>query len=150
MHLLDFDVTAPIPAKTNSAQPSISAEQGRATILLVEDEEFLLETSSKTLQRRGYQVLAASSGAEALDIINSNSAIDLLFTDILMPGGMNGIELAEQAVALRPNLKVILTSGYNEFEQVNADNFIKKPYATQDMLNRIGEKLQDKETLIRR
>jgi len=148
--LLDFDVTAPIPAKTNSTQPSISAEQGRATILLVEDEEFLLETSSKTLQRRGYRVLTASSGAEALDIINSNSAIDLLFTDILMPGGMNGIELAEQAVALRPNLKVILTSGYNEFEQVNADTFLKKPYATQDMLNRIGEKLQDKETLIRR
>lgn len=128
----------------SALQSELEAANSGITILIAEDEEFLLETSSKTLKRCGYRVLTANSGAKALTILKNNATIDLLFSDIMMPGGMNGIELAEQALTLKPNLKVVLTSGYNEFEHIEPSRFLKKPYTTQDMLNRIDDVLHNK------
>ncbi|RUO42452.1 hypothetical protein CWE23_10165 [Idiomarina aquatica] len=136
--------TSDSDSQVGSLKPALESANSGFTILIAEDEEFLLETSSKTLKRYGYKVLTASSGAKALTTLKNNPNIDLLFSDIMMPGGMNGIELAEQALTLKPNLKVILTSGYNEFDHVEPSRFLKKPYATQDMLSRINNVLRNK------
>jgi signal transduction histidine kinase len=85
---------------------------GAETILVVEDDEALRLYTVEILSDLGYSVLAAANGAAALDIIGRGHDIDLLFTDIVMPGGMNGRQLAEEAKKQRPNLKVLYTTGY--------------------------------------
>ncbi len=91
-----------------SGRGSVGAE----TILVVEDEDALRLYTVEMLGELGYSVLAASNGAAALEIIGRRDDIDLLFTDIVMPGGMNGRQLANQALLLRPDLKVLFTTGY--------------------------------------
>jgi signal transduction histidine kinase/CheY-like chemotaxis protein len=90
--------------------PGVNSE----TILLVEDEESVRKLLKHLLSVTGYQVLEAKDGGEALDIFQQNSAsVDLLLTDVMMPG-MNGRELAEEAMAIKPELKVIYMSGYTD------------------------------------
>jgi len=108
---------------------------GRETILLVEDEPVLRELASAILKDYDYEVLEASFGEEALRIWNERDGqVDLLFTDMVMPGGMTGRELAENLRARRAELKVIFTSGYSVdvMEQdIRLSNtiFLQKPYA---------------------
>jgi CheY-like chemotaxis protein len=85
---------------------------GSETILVVEDDEAVLATAVESLEDLGYQVLVAHNGREALDIVNGSAKIDILFSDIVMPGGINGAELTAEARRLRPSIKVLLTSGY--------------------------------------
>ncbi len=85
---------------------------GQETILVVDDEEDLLELAQDYLTELGYRIITAKNGAQALEQLAKVKGIDLLFSDVVMPGGMNGYELAEQAVVKNPNLKVLLTSGY--------------------------------------
>lgn len=86
---------------------------GREAILLVEDDEMVRTYASGQLAALGYQVMEAPDGNHALDIVRSGVAIDLLFTDVVMPG-MGGRQLVDQARLLRPGLKVLYTSGYTE------------------------------------
>ena len=79
---------------------------------MVDDDEAVLETAKETVADLGYRVMSAHNGREALQILKGFEKIDLLFSDIVMPGGINGIQLAEQARRLQPTLKVLLTSGY--------------------------------------
>jgi CheY-like chemotaxis protein len=65
-----------------------------------------------TLESMGYDTIASGSGSEALDVVRSHERIDLLFTDVVMPGGLNGTELAHEARRLRPDLLVLLTTGF--------------------------------------
>ena len=108
---------------------------GRETILLVEDEPVLRELASTILKDYDYEVLEASFGEEALKIWNERDGqVDLLFTDMVMPGGMTGRELAEHLRARRAELKVIFTSGYSVdmMEQdirLSDTIFLQKPYA---------------------
>jgi CheY-like chemotaxis protein len=108
---------------------------GRETILLVEDEPMLRELASAILKDYDYEVLEASFGEEALRIWNERDGrVDLLFTDMVMPGGMTGRELAENLRARRAGLKVIFTSGYSVdmMEQdirLTDTIFLQKPYA---------------------
>jgi signal transduction histidine kinase/CheY-like chemotaxis protein len=89
-------------------------ENKTATILLVEDESALRTITARILKRLGFQVLCAASGLEALDIASKfEGRIDVLFTDVVMPG-MNGRELSDQLRCVRPDMKVLLTSGYTE------------------------------------
>lgn len=108
---------------------------GNETILVVEDEESLLYFVAHLLQRQGYQVLQATSGEQALEVwANRRADIDLVFTDIVMPGGISGLELAERLRAEDPGVKVLFTSGYHhvvENEKVafqDGLNFVPKPY----------------------
>jgi CheY-like chemotaxis protein len=108
--------------------------RGSETILVVEDEEPLRELVSNILQRSGYQVHVASCGSEALEVWRKHRGeIDLLLTDIMMPEGMTGRDLAEKILADEPNLKVLYTSGY-PMEVIGADilhgthHFLQKPY----------------------
>jgi signal transduction histidine kinase/CheY-like chemotaxis protein len=85
---------------------------GKETILLVEDDEDLLAMTAESLRELGYRILTAVDAAQALDILNSGQPIDLLFSDVIIPGGTNGAQLAVEARQIRPSLKVLLTSGY--------------------------------------
>ncbi len=81
------------------------------TVLVVDDEPEVLAIASEILQDNGYRVLKACTPASALDVLEHEPGIELLFTDIVMPG-MSGFELARQAQALQPALRVLYTSGY--------------------------------------
>jgi len=88
---------------------------GRATppvVLAVDDDPDVLPIAVTVLAEMGYSVLEASSAAEALDVLKAHPEIRLLFTDIMMPGGMDGFELAHEAKQLRPELQVVYTTGY--------------------------------------
>ena len=82
------------------------------TILVVDDDEDILLMARTYLEEEGYNVLQASSGADGLSILKSKEPVDLLFTDIVMPGGMDGFELVQRAKQVRPALRVLYTSGY--------------------------------------
>src|ERR1051326_2654432 len=90
----------------------VAQRSSSGTVLVVDDDEAVLETAKETVADLGYRVMSAHNGREALQILNGFEKIDLLFSDIVMPGGINGIQLAEQAQRLQPSLKVLLTSGY--------------------------------------
>lgn len=114
---------------------------GKETILIVEDEAVVREVVAEYLPTLGYTVLSASDGKQALDIIKENKSIDLLFTDMVMPGGMSGTELATQAKELIPNLKVLLTSGYpknslNE-NQVSTEEHLMKPFKLDELARKV-------------
>ena len=89
-----------------------NAPRGSETVLIVEDDPFVLSHSKRCLESLGYTALTAADGHDALRQIGKDGRIDVLFTDIVMPGGINGFELAAQAIRARPALKVLLTSGY--------------------------------------
>ena len=86
--------------------------QGGETVLVVEDDEAVLAMAVESLEDLGYRVLVAHNGPDALEIVKSLDHIDILFSDIVMPGGINGAELAAEARRLRPSIRVLLTSGY--------------------------------------
>jgi CheY-like chemotaxis protein len=81
------------------------------TILVVDDDPDVLETAVETLQELGYRTVAACDAASAMEQLRSDAAFDILFSDIVMPGAMDGIALAAEARRLRPELKILLTSG---------------------------------------
>jgi PAS domain S-box-containing protein len=104
-------------ADASALQPLTQEEPpvqgGSETILCVEDDRKIRNYVTVQLESLGYKVLVASSADEALAIVNRGAAFDLLFTDIVMPGSMNGRQLAETLMAGRPSLRVLLTSGYS-------------------------------------
>lgn len=98
-----------------AAEPSASAmEGGNETILVVEDDPLVRSYVNTQLQSLGYKTLSAANGAEALAIADGGAAFDLLFTDVIMPGGLNGRQLAAAMLQRHPSLKVLFTSGYTE------------------------------------
>ncbi len=117
--------------------------EGQETVLVVDDEEALLSLAQEYLTMRGYTVFTASTGKQALQIIEKQPEIDLLFSDIVMPGGINGYELAEQAVILNPQLKVLLTSGYSSKTLSRngqarfKENLLRKPYNHEEIATKV-------------
>jgi CheY-like chemotaxis protein len=116
---------------------------GAECILLVEDDEALRTYGVELLNDLGYGVLAAADAASALEIIDRGHKIDLLFTDVVMPGGMNGRQLAEEAMRRRPGLNVLFTTGYTRnaiIHQGRLDpglQMIGKPFTFQELGARI-------------
>lgn len=101
------------PSKLYQADVT-SASQAKATILIVEDDKKLQKLTSKLLSQGGYTVLEAGNGAEALQIWGAHRhEIDVLYTDMIMPGEFTGLQIAQQALQQKPELRVIITSGYN-------------------------------------
>ncbi|NKE43178.1 PAS domain-containing protein [Roseomonas frigidaquae] len=99
------------PEVVEPEAPTVLAS-GRGRVLLVEDDASLRRTATAQLQRLGYEVLPAANGEAALEVLQRDASVDLLFTDIVMPGRLNGHQLARRAAALRPALRVLFTSGY--------------------------------------
>ena len=91
-----------------------TVEGGKETILVVEDDTMVRRYVMTQIESLGYTTLEAANASEALRIVDEATAIDLLFTDVIMPGGMNGRQLVEEALRRRPNLKTLYTSGYTE------------------------------------
>ncbi len=121
-------------------QQSELLPRGSETILAVDDEKELLNLARESLEALGYHVLTATSGKEALNRLAEHPAISLLFSDVVMPGGMNGYELADQAIGNRSNLKILLTSGHTEKVSSRAQqkyNLIEKPYTLEDLKRRV-------------
>jgi PAS domain S-box-containing protein len=123
--------------------------RGHESILLVEDDELVRNFAANQLRSLGYDVLEASSGPQALMILRSHDEIDLLFTDIIMPGGMNGKVLADLAVELKPDIKVLFTSGYTENAIVHHGRLdpgvelLSKPYRRAELARRIRQVLNE-------
>jgi two-component system cell cycle sensor histidine kinase/response regulator CckA len=111
--------------------------QGGAIILLVEDEGFVRNVIAETLQLAGYYVLTANDAQRALEICRSAAAIDLLLTDLIMPG-MSGLELRREFSALFPGGQVLLMSGH--IERIAVDEFsLMKPFSSGTLLRKVGE-----------
>jgi PAS domain S-box-containing protein len=131
-----------------SEQESVSADsivdlRGSELVLLVEDDHSLREFARSQLVSLGYRVLEASHGRQALSILSERADIDLLLTDIVMPGGMNGRELGLEALKLRPGLKVLYCSGYADKAVLNDEllsrnaQFLSKPYTWKELARKI-------------
>ena len=124
-------------------------EGGHETILAVEDDKMVRDYVVAQLRSLGYKVHAAASGAEALAIIDSGQPIDLLFTDVILTGSMNGRQVADAALARRPSLKVLFTSGYTENAIVHHGRLdpgvllLPKPYRKSDLAQMIRRALDD-------
>ncbi|MBS0271235.1 MAG: response regulator [Proteobacteria bacterium] len=116
--------------------------KGNETILVVEDEDAVRETTVEYLQSLGYAVLEAKNGDSAFEILKKNNNIDLLFTDVVMPGQLSGRDLADEALKLHPNLKILFTSGYPERAKGNGYSLsplIIKPYKLIDLAINLRE-----------
>ncbi len=119
---------------------------GDETVLLVEDDEQVLGMAVESLEELRYAVVVARNAGEALEQLRSGRRIDLLFTDVVMPGGMNGAELAGEARRLRPGLRVLLTSGYVGEAGIGQEfasglPLLSKPYRRDELAETLRESL---------
>ena len=126
---------APLPISPQSAPYKVD----HGAVLLVEDDPAVSRVAKLFLEGIGFRVIEAQSGPRALEIVRRGDPIDLLFTDVVLPDGMNGAEVARAARALRPGLKVLFASGYSEHALMHqgrlADGVVllQKPYRKQEL-----------------
>lgn len=141
-------------AHANQAETAMAADEqlpalrtGSETILLVEDDPRLRRVLSRRLRGLGYQIFEAENSGAAMAHLAAQPEIALVFTDMMMPGGMTGLELAETALTARPELKVLFTSGYAEPSVVGLGHkkgaWLKKPYTAEELADKIREVLED-------
>jgi len=122
--------------------------EGSGTVLLVEDRDDVREIASDMLGDLGYDVVSAADGKSAIDILKSPQTVDLVFTDIIMPGGVDGTEVARMARELRPGLPVVFSSGYAEASVLRrgdidvSSNLITKPYRREELGRMLHEARQ--------
>jgi PAS domain S-box-containing protein len=142
--------TQPV-SQPDQGHPAARAEDGTETVLVVEDERELREIITRTLIRHGYRVFQAVDGNEALKIWGEyKNEIELLFTDVIMPGGINGRELAERLLEQKPQLKVIYSTGYSadalgkDFHLDVNLNYLPKPYLPEDLARIVRRRLDEK------
>jgi signal transduction histidine kinase len=145
--------SARLPAGAEKAAVKTQIRGGSETILLVEDEAALRELTKIILQRFGYRVVEAGSGLEALSLWKEQGPqIDLLLTDMVMPDGLTGRELAVKLRATKPGLKVIYTSGYSTesegtaFRTLEAARFLQKPYQSQKLAQTVRDCLDARQS----
>lgn len=131
------------PARGSQHPPRGRGER----ILLVEDDDLVRDHLVAQLRTLGYEVMAAANGPEGLAWLRQAGPLDLLFTDVIMPGGMSGRELADAARLLRPDLPVLFTSGYTEHAIVHHGrldagvHLLSKPYRQQDLARKVRQVL---------
>ena len=124
-------------AAASTDKPNPAARQ--PTVLVVEDEILIRLMIAEELRADGFAVIEAASADEAETVLHSTVSIDLMFTDVRMPGRLNGVGLAERARGLRPDLKVVVTSGQApDWSSSRAiDAFFRKPYNVAQVIERI-------------
>ena len=136
----------------NLATPNVIPLRAHKKILVVDDNAEILETLGRQLTNLGYAVALAADGAEALDILGRIADVDLLLTDVIMPGGMNGRQLAEHALLRNRDLPILLTSGHADEPTIHAlcrsgrAAFLGKPYRRGDLARAIGETFANQPT----
>ena len=147
-------VTLYLPAAQGSApKPGPKAGRaetpgGRERILVVEDNQLVRSNVIAQLAGLGYSTLEAADGKEALKILNSDEPIDLLFTDMIMPGGLHGYDLARKALSLRPGLKVVMTTGFSDISRLELSGevldlpILRKPYHRAELAQILRQTLE--------
>jgi len=119
-----------------------------ARILIVEDNTDLAKSANRVLSEAGYEVAVATNAGEALEMLRTTASLDVLFTDIILTHGSNGIELAQEAAKLKPGIKILFSSGFSEAalrasgRAVVSGHFIAKPYRKRDLISRIGSLIE--------
>jgi CheY-like chemotaxis protein len=135
----------PVTRLSSREQVDVSPAARSEVVLLVEDDPDVLALVTQVLAELGYRVVTACDANGALRILRSDEAIDLLLTDIVMPGGKSGVQLATEARALRPGIKVMLTTGYSgealarHWSETPAFPILCKPFRAAELAARLRE-----------
>jgi signal transduction histidine kinase/CheY-like chemotaxis protein len=137
-----------VAAKPAGHPAPLQTTSSAAVVLVVEDDELVLELAADILRELGYRLLIAHDAATALQILKGDEPIDILFSDVVMPGSMSGVELAGEARRLRPRIKVLLTSGYpammlaSQHGLEESTPLLGKPYRPQQLAENIRTVLE--------
>jgi signal transduction histidine kinase len=146
LYLPRMNAAACAPPPPASIRPSVP--DGRGTVLVVEDDPAVRELSIGFLHDLGYVVLSAPDAATALDIVRGNEAVDLIFTDVVLSGDIDGRQLASHALALRPGLRILFTSGYAPATAVPGGgietgvNLLPKPFSAESLAAKLALVMQ--------
>ena len=141
-------------AKEGTKDATREIARGSERILLIEDDEHLREVPVKILRKQGYEVVEAADGKEAIKHLQDSQPFDLLFTDVVLPGGMSGFEIVEGIKRLQPDIKVLYTSGYAESAIVPQEKrdlkttLLMKPYSREKLLEKVRATLDSKSVLL--
>jgi len=136
----EFD---PASTQTPAIIDNTSADKinAKPCVLVVEDNDDVRELAESVLEMSGYAVQAAASGEQALALLEGGSRVDLVFTDVIMPGGMNGLELVDKVRQQHPSMPVLVTTGYMDQLPANEPSkgldILAKPYKHEDLLERV-------------
>ena len=137
-----------IEAKPTSIPMTKNLHVGRR-ILVVEDNLEILSACTRALEMQGFEVVTATTGRDAMARISEGKPFDLLFSDIVLPGDMSGIDVQREAFLIQPTMKSILTTGYADLEGFGEHTFIKgtqilhKPYTRKELLKHVEAALAD-------
>ncbi|MEX2469677.1 MAG: PAS domain-containing protein [Pseudohongiellaceae bacterium] len=141
-----FNIYLPRATTSPEQRPEITSEEkrgGTESLLVVEDDENVREYACSVLSDAGYRVTCLGSGTDAIELLKTKQDFSLLFTDIVMPGGIHGPELAELALAVNKDINILFTSGYTanaaifHGQAVNENIFLKKPYQRDQLLSAV-------------
>ena len=139
------------PQQASSASDDATLPRGQETILVVEDDDLVRDYVLAQLRSLGYATLSAQNAVVALALIDRGAQFDLLFTDVIMPGGMNGRQLADEVGKRRPGVKVLFTSGYTENAIIHHGRLdpgvalLAKPYRKSDLARMVRTALTQRE-----
>jgi signal transduction histidine kinase/CheY-like chemotaxis protein len=135
-----------VKLNTSSLNGEVDSElrKPKVRILLVEDSVSLLTLVQRQLKNENFEVLTATNGQEALEFIRQDSKIDVIFSDIMLPGGVSGFDICREARKIRSDFKVLLTTGYtqntpNEIDALAKAPILYKPFSREDLLTRLAE-----------
>lgn len=137
------------PENGGDALPSPQPTEDGATVLVIDDEVALLAIIADVLEESGFKVLTVGDGPAGLDILQSSQPIDVLITDIRLPKGMNGREVAEAALLVRPRLKILFMTGYagSAFDEVDESTagveVMNKPFDLVRLADRVHRLIDD-------
>ena len=139
-----------VKVESKKIPKDIKLLKGKETILLVEDDEDIMRVAKRILEQYGYKVFTALDAQGCKEIFKKHKDIQLLFTDIMLTGEMNGIQVAKELKAVKPKIKVLYMSGYSDGIISTDDisdkdiNFIQKPFGYKELGQKIREVLDSK------
>jgi len=137
-----------VPDQPDAEQPAEddSSDASAGTVLLVDDDEEVAALVGEMLEHLGYRVTHAASAADALGALQNGCQVDIVFSDVMMPGGMNGVELAREIRTRALGVPVLLTSGYAEAAQKSAAaegvHVLAKPYRLEELATSLREAIE--------
>ena len=136
-------------ATSTSLQAPSGAQGAGETVLVVEDDPRLRQVTCDRIADLGYRVLVASDGATAMQVLDQHPGVQLLFSDIVMPGGMSGLDLARRGRERYPALRIVLTTGYApELVDETGENIgmliLRKPYRKAELASVLHEALRSR------